>query len=102
MKESPTLDLEVTYIDDTDGGLVLKWNSQLEWFQCETALSLGQHSGCLTLGRRETVLPIKPFFVEQGTASPQKIVISTGQNRIASRVPQAGEYLDGYFLWKFW
>ena len=91
VKESPTLDLEVTYIDDIDGGLLLKWSSQDEWYQCEAALSLGQHSGCLTLGRRDTILPIKTFFVEQGAPSPQKIVISTGHNRIAIRVPQAGE-----------
>ncbi|KAI6659762.1 hypothetical protein LOD99_10652 [Oopsacas minuta] len=84
MKESPTLDIQVTYIDEVYGGIVLQWNSKSEIFEGVAELSLGQHTGCLTLSTNDTILPIKQFIVEQGSPDPQKIMITTGQRRVVT------------------
>ena len=88
VNEASTSEREVTYIDNVEGVMVLLWNQKSESFQCETKLSLGQHSGCLSLGLRDSVLPINPFLVEAGGSGPQKILISMEQEQNPKLPPQ--------------
>lgn len=88
------MDLQVTYIDEAEGGVVLKWDPISQLFEGGADLSIGQHSGCLTLNTSDVVLPITPFLVEHGGPSVQKIIISSGRKRMSN--PHMGEYKRYY------
>ena len=84
------MDTQVTYIDEAEGGVVLKWDVTSQLFEGGADLSIGKHSGCLTLNTSDRVFPIAPFLVEHGGPSPQKIIISSGKKRVSN--PHMGEF----------